>query len=290
MLPRFRQMSIADKELVESYFLHVDSMLGQYDFVYWIAFPQTEIAIYEDTLFLRARYLDKMLYIMPISLGQGDPLRDVEIIAACEPGGNYIIAGVSDKDISKLLTVDVESSPDSDEYIYNTSDLVELPGKLYHKKRNHIANFEQMNSYIFREYEAADYDEVISFTKKWCHEAIEDHCFELDCLIAALKNLSNLRARCYLIEIEGRIAAYTLVSVYRNNLGQVHFEKADKTVEGLYTAINQYAAKAGLLETLYINRQEDLGIPGLRKAKHSYYPAYVYKKNYITVNVKQCDI
>lgn len=288
MLPTFRKLSTMDIELVDRYFLQTDSLLGQYDFAYWVAFPEpAEIAIFEDALYLRAKYIDKMLYMMPLSLGERDPARYVDVIAACEPGGNYTITGVFDRDIPKLTGISVQSSPDTDEYLYNSQDLIELPGKLYHKKRNHITNFEAMNSYIFREYEEADYGEVVNFTKRWCHEAIEDHCFELDSLIAILKNLANLKARCFVIEIEGRIAAYTVVSVYRNNLGQVHFEKADKTIDGLYTAINLYAAREGLRGTVYINRQEDLGIPGLRKAKHSYYPAVIQKKNIITVDVNK---
>lgn len=287
MLPAFRQLSIKDKELIDRYFLHADSLLGQYDFTYWLAFPEpAEIAFFEDALYLRAKYIDKMLYMMPLCLKERDPARYIEVIADCEPGGNYSIVGIFEQDIPRLAGINVQSSPDTDEYLYNSQDLIELPGKLYHKKRNHISNFEQTNSYIFREYEAADYSEVVNFTKRWCHEAIEDHCFELDSLISVLKNLSSINARCFVIEIEGRLAAYTVVSVYRNNLGQVHFEKADKTVDGLYTAINKYAAQEGLHGTVYINRQEDLGLPGLRKAKHSYYPAIIQKKNIIAVDVK----
>jgi len=269
-----------DKPLIDSYLACSDTLLSVNDFVFlWTYEQPSEFAVCGGVLFARNVYEGVPVYFRPIRKGgqtAADTVELLKLIANAETACRYQVVGFSEEEAAVIPGV--FHSADYDDYIYNTSDLIGLRGKAYHAKRNHIANFRAAYDCIFRDYRADDYDEIIDFTEQWCRDAILEHCFELNCLKNNLRAVDAIGARCGVIEIDGRIKAYSVVSVSPRNVGQVHFEKADRNIEGIYTAINQFCAEKYLSRTRFINRQEDLGLPGLRKAKQSYGPALMAKK------------
>lgn len=175
---------------------------------------------------------------------------------------------------------------DNYDYVYYTKDLIELAGKKYHSKRNHLNYF--VNNYPYK---------FVPFTKDMTEE-----CLALNRKISANKIMSSkemllmnmeeqaLKEAFYnfdecgfiggVIKINGNIEAFSLGSVLDRKTICVHIEKANAEFRGIYQAINNEFCKCFGKNYKYINREEDMGLPGLRKAKLSYRPVF-YTEKYI---------
>lgn len=176
-----------------------------------------------------------------------------------------------------LLDSDIfvsENNPDYAEYLYSPEDLIELKGKKYHAKRNHIANFKGTYQYEFREYNESDYDDVMKLFNIWQENKIDidKDSREIYALKYMLNYYKELNLKAAVLYVGEEIVGFTLGEVTANNVGIVHFEKADKNCGGAYSVLNNFFAEKFLSGVRVINRQEDMGIEGLRKAKLSYYP------------------
>ncbi len=175
----------------------------------------------------------------------------------------------------------VEDRANSD-YVYSTKDLIELSGRKYHRKKNHLNRF--LKNYQF-EYSDLDLELVecfIDLQEEWCQMK---ECVESPGLLAedyavrkALTHFEDLEFTGGAIKIEGRMEAFSLGEKLNPDTAVVHIEKANPDIPGLYTAINQMFCKNAWSDIDYINREQDLGIEGLRKAKESYYPHHMVKK------------
>ena len=170
------------------------------------------------------------------------------------------------------------------EYLYNTQDLIEFKGKKYHSKRNHIAVFDRAYPQaIFRPYQKEDRCAVEKLLSKWKStkdeeyinedESSERHAIEVSLDMAFEENIY-----AYVIEIDGKIAGFTLGEITPSNVGIIHIEKADVEYNGIYSKLVNLYAKEVLKGTKLINRQEDMGDEGLRQSKLSYKPiGYSFK-------------
>lgn len=180
---------------------------------------------------------------------------------------------------SKLIdktVFDVQFMGDAAEYLYNTRDIIELPGKKYHGKRGHIAKFVKLYpQYGFREYNDGDYDAVINLFDEWkAHKDVEINGIkhEFNALNTALEMRKEYGLKAGVLLVDNTVIGFSLGEITPNNVGIVHFEKANIEYEGAYSMLTNCFAKKFLGKTRLINRQEDMGIEGLRKSKQSYYP------------------
>ncbi len=166
------------------------------------------------------------------------------------------------------------------EYVYNTQDLMTLEGKKYHAKRNHINKLLGSHSFEYRVYTAADYDACMSLYRSWVEgkggmtESIQ---LEMTATEAALKNLEALGLRCGLLYVDGNLEGFTVGERF-GDMAIIHVEKANPDLQGTYPLINREFVRNEWSDLKYINREEDMGIEGLRKAKLSYYPAFMVEK------------
>lgn len=182
-----------------------------------------------------------------------------------------------------LLDSDIfvsENNPDYAEYLYSPEDLIELKGKKYHAKRNHIAKFKRTYQYEFREYNESDYDDVMKLFDIWQENKIDidKDSREIYALKYMLSFYKELDLKAAVLYIGAEIVGFSLGEVTANNVGIVHFEKADKNYGDAYSVLNNFFAEKYLSGVRVINRQEDMGIEGLRKAKLSYYPIEFQEK------------
>jgi len=167
--------------------------------------------------------------------------------------------------------------PDVFDYVYLAEDLINLAGRKYHRKRNHIKRFE-------KEYPGYQYvpltDELIEpciiNLKEWCIkkgcEDDEDLLCERDAVINAFEGFSQLDYIGGVILINNNIEAFTFGEALNEDTVLIHAEKANSDINGIYQVINQEFLKRNWSQMKYVNREEDLGIEGLRKSKLSYYP------------------
>lgn len=177
------------------------------------------------------------------------------------------------------------------DYIYRTENLASLPGKLYSKKRNHVNQFnKKYPDYVFEPLSEHNAGAVMEIESAWLLKAeqntpqffIDGLRIEKDLIQCALENFSVLQKICSLsggvLFVQNKPVAFCLASRLSKDVTDIHFEKClspfDK--DGGFAVINQDFSKT--LSTRFVNREEDLGIEGLRKAKRSYYPEAVLEK------------
>lgn len=164
------------------------------------------------------------------------------------------------------------------DYVYRTQDLIELKGREYHSKKNHLNYFLNHYRYEYVELTSAMADKAMQFIREFNERKnLPEHEMALLKMEerAMVDVFNNLEAVGYLaaaIIIEGKIEALSIGGRINGNTVTVHVEKANTDYRGLYQLINNEFCRHVASNVEYINREEDMGIPGLRKAKLSYKP------------------
>ncbi|HAF85149.1 MAG TPA: hypothetical protein DCG32_02015 [Sphaerochaeta sp.] len=176
---------------------------------------------------------------------------------------------------------------DLDDYLYESQKLIKLSGRKLQSKRNHISQFERKYTYSVRALRTVEErDECYRMASTTWLENQEKISDEINAELGALRrtfdNWDNLGLVGILICVDHHLSAFTVGEVIDDKLAIVHFEKGDTSFTGIYAVINQLFCSMYLSDVQYINRQEDAGVPGLRKAKLSYKPASMVEKYRIT--------
>lgn len=171
---------------------------------------------------------------------------------------------------------------DGSDYIYTAEQMITLAGRKLHRKRNHLRRFNRQYRCEYEPISSENLLECQQFVIDWlfANEESEDDAMrrETCALLKALRFFDELAFVGGLIRVDGRLVAYTFGEPINDEVFVIHFEKALTEYDGAYTAINQKFAERELAGYRYINREEDMGIEGLRKAKLSYYPEYLLEK------------
>ena len=177
------------------------------------------------------------------------------------------------------------SDRDSANYIYNSADLISLPGRKFHAKRNHLARFRETGC-TFSLITEKDFDDAIVFLTETYNGKADTPDKSMIAEQFALNTFFNhfyeLGLQGGIIRQEGIVKAVTIGEPITPDTYCVHIEKADVSVPGIYAGINNCFAESAARDFTYINREEDLGLEGLRKAKLSYNPAFLLDKYVIT--------
>ncbi len=195
------------------------------------------------------------------------------------------ICRASEEFVKKYVDHDRYSSfldRDNSDYVYNTSDLIQLYGRKYHRKKNLLNRF--LKNYQF-EYRVLDMELVECFLdmqEKWCQikECVDNPGLlsEDYAIYEALTHYEELYYRGGAIQIDSKIEAFSLGESLNTDTAVIHIEKANPDIPGLYSAINQLFCSNTWYNMKYINREQDLGIEGLRKAKESFHPHHMVNK------------
>ena len=168
------------------------------------------------------------------------------------------------------------------DYIYLSESLITLKGKKLHGKRNHINKLlREHPDFVYENLTKDHYEECMAVYDEWCMDHKEITITQYDersSVERALLNLEDLGLTGGAIRIGGVIKAFTVGEKTLPHMSQIHIEKAAKDIDGLYPLINQKYAEANCADTTYINREEDMGLEGLRKAKQSYNPYKMTEK------------
>lgn len=177
---------------------------------------------------------------------------------------------------------DIYESRNEFDYIYNSSDLINLSGKKYHSKRNHISSFSKQYDWHYEDITTDNIDSVKRCAKLWYNQNVdrmdEELKTEMQGVSLMLNNMLALNIKGGAIVVHNEVVAFTLGSPINQNIYNIHIEKAIKGFETAYTVINHEFAAQNLTSYKYINREDDLGLEGLRKSKLSYKPAIILPK------------
>ncbi len=173
------------------------------------------------------------------------------------------------------------------DYLYAYDTLANLAGKKLHGKRNHINRFlENYPDYVYETINDTNYHECIKIAEDWAKEnnpnIEEDKDYERKIIIMALNDREKLGLEGALIRVDGKAIAFTLGERLTKESFVIHFEKAYANIQGAYPMINREFVRRALNGYTYINREEDMDIPGLRHAKTSYQPIRLIEKGIVT--------
>lgn len=290
MIP-FRPLELEDKELVKKY-TFVSSRrncdLCFTNLFSWRFLYQTELAEWKGFLLFRFYVEQELTYMMPVGAGcLEEVLLDLQS-DALHKGATLRLAGIC-KDmldiIEGIFPSKFEFTTDRDyaDYIYLRTDLASLKGKKYQPKRNHINRFKnRYPDYVYKPLTKELIPECIRLESQWCKA---NDCAENEALQAERRSMQNVLENMDALDIqggvlfaEGRIVAFTYGSPINPTTFDTCVEKANADVEGAYSMINYEFANSLPGAYLYINREEDLGLEGLRKAKLSYNPDTILEK------------
>ena len=182
-----------------------------------------------------------------------------------------------------------EADRDQSDYVYLSRDLIELSGRALHPKRNHLNRFKRTYPYEYRKLTQDLVEECLRLEAQWCDLR---HCWETPSLAAeevaiheALHHFGQLSYLGGVVLVEGRVEAFGLGEALNADTFVIHVEKANPDVDGLYAAVNQMFCEAECPRFTYVNREQDLGVAGLRRAKESYHPHHLLHKYRVTLAV-----
>lgn len=291
----FKKPTIEDKQWVDECLKYVNSFNCEYTFgnlLVWSTSYLTTICKYKDFLLCRWGRNNDYMYSVPI--GKGDFKDAVEQIINDAKSFHItpVIYGVTEnykKLIDKYFPnrFSYEYDEGYNDYIYSVEKMAELRGKKYHGKRNHITNFKKNNpDWSFEILNQDNINECIALHSQWIknHEEDEDYSYEFEAVLTAFENYEKLGFVGGLIRVDGKVIAYTMGERHSDRLFVTHFEKAPAEIQGAYPIINQEFTRNCLMNYEYVNREEDLGLEGLRKAKQSYNPELFLEKCVATYN------
>lgn len=281
----FKKPEITDKQWVNDCLAHANSMNCEYTFgnlFIWSSAYSTEICKYKNFLICRWGKEGNINYSLP--LGEGDFTDAVCAIIdyAKSNGETPVIYGITEGYLGLMQEAftgkfTYKYDDGNNDYIYSTEKMASLSGKKYHGKRNHITNFKKNNpNWSFEKISKDNINECLALHSKWIENKDpddEDYSLEFEAVKKAFEYFDELDMVGGLIRVNGEVIAYTLGEAQMNGHCFVsHFEKAPADMIGAYPIINQEFTKNCLMQYEYVNREEDLGIEGLRKAKQSYHP------------------
>ncbi len=255
----------------------------------WSGFYGVRIAETPTSPLFCSEHDERRSYLVPVGADADDLLRQLRERER-EAGHPLHLHSVDETTLHHLKTlfparVHAEEHPEDFDYLYRTSNLATLPGKAYHSKKNHISAFTRAHAWTYEPLTPANHDDVVRLSDEWCAERGGcDHSLTAEqCGIRRLlADSERLSVRGGLVRVDGKAVAFTLGSPINDRVFDIHVEKALPSFSGAYAVINREFAST-LTEYEFLNRENDMGIEGLRRAKLSYRPAEILKKYRCTV-------
>ncbi|MBR4036453.1 MAG: DUF2156 domain-containing protein [Oscillospiraceae bacterium] len=286
---KFRQIEIDDYEKVSQLLKQSGIENCEHCFatmLVWSKRHDVMIAVEENTVFMRSFGKEHIWYLYP--RGDMEPEKAIEKILCDADGKKVSIYGVDEKNARFLQeyygdVFDVREDRDSSDYLYRSSDLATLPGKNYQKKRNHVSRFIRENpDYKFIVISQQNIHMAKQFLSEWNLQYNAENSWDLyseqQGIHRLLDNFEKLELIGAMIETGGRIVAMSIAAPVNDTMVDVLVEKAYHDVNGAYAIINRDFAVNCLTQFELINREDDMGIENLRKAKMSYFPVEIRKK------------
>lgn len=294
----FKYININSKSELEPYFDIVDYEASEYCFstIYmWKNLFNTKYYIENDFAIILLEYEKDEFSIIPLC-------ERYKLSYVIDFALNYIkneykkinLKGINEE-ISNLIKENYKErfiyikERDLFEYIYDAESLRTLSGRKNNKKRNHVNTFLNLykNRYEYKVLEKENFEECIKLLNIWIQdkENIEssghkEFIQEILSIKEIFKNYDKLKEKVKIagVYIDNNLEAFTIGEKINENIALIHIEKANQNIKGIYQYINQQFLLNEFPNVRYVNREEDLGIDGLREAKLSYHPCKFIEK------------
>ena len=289
----FKTFTVEDRDLFLPYYEQVDERSCELTFantVLWAPHYGVTYAIVNDMLVYR---LERGAYSYP--LGKGDLKKTIELLMeeSQKQGIEFSMCSITPSRFERLEELfpgkfQVEYNRDLADYVYLSEKLSTLAGKKLHGKRNHINRFKENNpDWTYERITEENIPECVAMAQDWrreneCDSDPEKYA-EICVTLNYLKYFKQLELFGGVLRANGKVIAFTIGEKVTDDTLVVHIEKAYANIQGAYPMINQQFVSDFGKDFLYINREEDTGSEGLRKAKLSYRPEFLVEKGDITL-------
>lgn len=291
----FKRPELEDRELISSYFEKAPSRSCERTFanVYlWSRRYHVRYAVIEGALVFMDDE-DGLMFAYPA----GEPeavKRALEFLKSYseERGCSLKLYNVTEENFAQMDSwypgkYQIEYDRDEADYVYETEKLATLAGKKLHGKRNHINKFKSLHeNWSYESLDDDNVEECFQMALKWrtdngCEDDAEKNA-EMCVTLNSLRLYKELGMVGGVLRVDGKVVAFTVGEQNCGDTFVVHIEKAFADVDGAYPMINQQFVQHECMEYAYVNREDDAGSEGLRKAKLSYRPAFLVQKGFVT--------
>ena len=284
----FHQLTLSDREAMQAVTLNSGRRNCNYTFANllgWQFCYNTEVCVLLDAIVLRYIYEGERAYSVCTAGNLTDELINALL---ADSGGKLIVYALEDSQVSAFSSFkyEVESLPDLSDYIYRRTDLALLQGGHLQAKRNHVNRFRANNpDFEYRPLTPELFDECRKLTEIWQGEKGSSETIDVERQVmeTIFGNWEKLGMIGGSIFVNGQMVAFTYGAAVTNDTFDICVEKADRNIEGAFAIINQQFARHLPEQYIYVNREDDMGLPGLRKAKLSYHPEMLLSFNVVHI-------
>lgn len=263
----------------------------------WRKLDNVKYAIINDALVIEKNEEGKgTFYAQPLGYKKENLINLIEILMERNDNytdRDYLFGDVEQSFINDLkkytdYKIEIKEDVDDFEYVYKTKDLIELKGKKYHGKKNHVNTFEKTYNY---EIKTITDDNIVkdclTLLHRW-HEEVavtvdKEMCMEIGAIKDIFSELQYLNLESIAIYVDNKLAGFAVGEKANDNTCVIHVERGELAYNGIYSFLNRKFLMECFSETESVNRQEDTGNEGLRKAKQSYHPTKMIKKYLVKV-------
>ena len=292
---KFKKLDLEDKTVLDKYIYPYKFLSCEYSFTslyIWKDACDIQYAIYKQTLILKKRDFEGNYHFMqPLGYSKEDLGEIIEKLKEYreENSMKYLFKDLEENFIEEFNVLlnekndfYIEEDRDNFDYLYEAKKLMTLSGKKLHSKKNHYNAFTKSYNYEVVEINAEKViNDVIGAAQKWYEETDEKDIklyYELLAIKDIINNMDLLNLKGVAVYVDGKVAAFSIGESLNGKLAVIHIEKGDKNINGIYSFIAKTLIDKCFNNAEIINREQDLGIDGLRKSKMSYYPLKLEKK------------
>lgn len=283
----FKEIDIDSKQILDKYFELVDYEACEYCFTtlyMWKELYNTKYYVEKDFAIVAGEYENKGFLILPLARKENMYKAFDFIIKYFQKNDRKILLKAISKEVVNYLRKEYKDrfiyieERNNFDYIYEGESLRTLAGRKNQKKRNHLNSFikEYGDRVEYRKLNEKDFKDCKNVMSKWLEDKGEDS--EFDSEVRAIKrifdNYDKLKDKIKIagIYIDYKLEAFSIGEMLNKDMAVIHIEKANSDIRGLYPYINKEFLVNEFSDVKFVNREEDLGIEGLRKAKLSYHP------------------
>jgi hypothetical protein len=285
----FIPLAFDHKEEIEARLRQNPPLISEMSFTnlfIWRYYYQFQIAFHKEFITLLAQPKGAHPFFFP-PLGQGD-IRSWALDClsyfkkeGISPGFERLPESVI-KELSYFSDLTVVADRDNSDYVYRVNSLIRLSGNKYHTLKNHINRFNKKHTWEYLPLTPDLTEECLNLQEEWCRSknCLESHHLlnEDKAILEALKKMNSLSYKGGVIRIDRKVEAFTLGEMLNPETVVIHIEKANPELPGLYPVLQQQFLEQEWSLVPLVNREQDLGIEGLRKSKLSYHPEFMVNK------------
>jgi hypothetical protein len=295
--PEFKPIDIEDRELFQKIFWKYQPLTSEFTFTnlfMWRSYYQYEWSIHKEWLLILCNPLGWGYYFLqPVGPSPRTAVTYMllEWLRSEKQQPEPCVERADERfarEFEAQKDFVIEPLRDHFDYVYLTRNLIQLAGRKYHGQKNRLNKFIREHEYSYESMTPDHIDMCVRVLKEWCNwrDCQKSALLraEFHAVNEALLHFHKLQIQGGVVFVDHQIEGFALGEMLNEKTAVVHIEKVDPKIPEMFVVVNQLFAEKQWSETHYINREQDLGKSGLRRAKESYHPIQLMKKFRVQLN------